>query len=193
MGYGFSASVVVAGLCLVPFSILSLSASRTLPWLTRLVGARGVLSLGSLVVAAAGAYFALFHDSLWNAFVMMAILGIGLGLTFAAIPGLIVRAVPEGETGSAMGFYQVVRYIGFSLGSALAASIIAGHTSPGRAFPAEGGYTTGLWVAAAICVVAATLAWVLPGGSRASTRREEVLGEEDAGLATAGLVGLTRE
>ncbi len=193
VGYGFSASVVVAGLCLVPFSILSLSASRTLPWLTRIVGARGVLSLGSLVVAAGAAYFALFHASLWNAFVMMAILGVGLGLTFAAIPGLIVRAVPEGETGSAMGFYQVVRYIGLSLGSALAASIIASHTSPGRAFPSEAGYTTGLWVAAAICLVAATLAWVLPGGSRASTRREQVLGEEDAGLATAGLVGLTRE
>ncbi len=40
---------------------------------------------------------------------MMAIVGVGLGYTFAAIPGLIVRAVPEEETGSAMGFYQVVR------------------------------------------------------------------------------------
>ena len=30
-----------------------------------------------------------------------------------------------------MGFYQVVRYIGFSVGSALAAAILAGHTAPG--------------------------------------------------------------
>ena len=39
-----------------------------------------------------------------------------MGFTFAAIPGLIVRAVPSEETGSAMGFYQVVRYVGFSIG-----------------------------------------------------------------------------
>ena len=56
---------------------------------------------------------------------MMAVLGLGYGLTYAAIPGIIVRAVPESETGSATGFYQVVRYIGFSIGSALAASVLA--------------------------------------------------------------------
>ncbi len=71
-GYGFSASVVVAGLCLVPFSILSFSASRALPWLTARVGFRALLSIGSLVVAAGGAFFALFHGSLWQAFAMMA-------------------------------------------------------------------------------------------------------------------------
>ncbi len=192
-GYGFSASVVVAGLCLVPFSIFSLSASRALPWLTRLVGPRAVLPLGSLVVAAGGAFFALFHTSLWQAFVMMGILGIGLGSTFAAIPGLIVGAVPDRETGSAMGFYQVVRYIGFSLGSALAASILASHTAPGQHLPGVGGYTLGLWVAAAICVVAAALAWLLPAGSETGLLRGRELGEEDAELAAAGLVGLTRE
>lgn len=193
IGYGFSASVVVAGLCLVPFSIFSLAASRLLPWFTKLVGPRALLPLGSLVVAAAGAFFALFHSSLWQAFVMMSILGVGLGSTFAAIPGLIVRAVPESETGSAMGFYQVVRYIGFSLGSALAASILAADTPSGQHLPVEGGYTLVLWVGTAICVAAAVLAWVLPGRGRAGDRREEVLGEEDAELASAGLVGLTRE
>jgi len=42
--------------------------------------------------------------------------------------GKLVRAVPEHETGSAMGFYQVVRYVGFSLGSALAAALLASET-----------------------------------------------------------------
>ena len=36
----------------------------------------------------------------------------GIGFTFAAMPGFIVRAVPQRETGSATGFYQVLRSIG---------------------------------------------------------------------------------
>jgi len=40
--------------------------------------------------------------------------GLGTGLIFAAIPGLIMRSVPESETGSALGVNQVVRQIGFS-------------------------------------------------------------------------------
>jgi MFS family permease len=192
-GYGFSASVVEAGLCLVPLSITSLVASRMLPRLTALVGQRAVLPLGSLVVAVAGVFFAVFHTSLWQAFVMMAIVGVGLGATYAAIPGLIVRSVPDSETGSAMGFYQVVRYIGFSLGSALTASILASHTHAGRHLPSEGGYTLALWIAVVICVAAGALAWLLPSRGDTPTRREQILGEEDAELASAGLVGLTRE
>ena len=61
-GFGFSASVVQAGLCLVPLSILSLAASRALPWVTRLVGPRALLPVGSLATALAGAFFALFHS-----------------------------------------------------------------------------------------------------------------------------------
>lgn len=194
VGYGFGASVVTAGLCLVPFSITSLVASRALPRTTALFGPRALLPLGSLVVAAGGAFFALLHGSLWEAFVMMGLLGFGLGSTFAAIPGLIVRAVPESETGSALGFYQVVRYIGFSLGSALAASVLAGRTPAGRHLPEEGGFTLVLWIAVAICVAASALAWVLPErGAVARTRREALLGEEDAAFAGAGLVGLEAE
>jgi MFS family permease len=193
-GYGFSSSVVEAGLCLVPLSVTSLAASRALPWLTRLVGPRAVLPLGSLIVSLAGIYFAIFHTSLWQAFVMMAIVGVGLGSTYAAIPGIIVSAVPDSETGSVMGFYQVVRYVGFSLGSALTASILASNTPVGEHLPREGGYTLALWVAVVICIAAAALAWVLPerGGPRPGPE-EVLLGEEDAELGSAGLIGLTRE
>ena len=64
-------------------------------------------------------------------------IGIGIGLTFAAVPGLIVGAVPEAETGSALGAAQVARYLGYSLGSALTASVLAGHTPLGHTLPTE--------------------------------------------------------
>jgi hypothetical protein len=116
-GFGFSASTVVAGLVLIPLSFFMVSSSRTLPTLTARAGIRAVLTLGCLVAALGCGFFAVFHGALWQAFVMMGVLGVGLGTTFAAIPGLIVQAVPARETGSAVGFYQVVRYTGFSMGS----------------------------------------------------------------------------
>lgn len=193
LGYGFSASVVVAGLCLVPFSVISIVVTRVLPSLREFFGERALLPIGSILLASAGAFFAVFHQSIAAAFAAMGILGFGFGLTYALIPGRIVRSVPESETGSAMGFYQVVRYIGFSLGSALAASILASDTPPGQHQPLEGGYTLALWVAVGFCLAAAVMAWVLPTEAAHPTEGENVLGEEDAELASAGLVGVTRD
>jgi predicted MFS family arabinose efflux permease len=172
-GYGFSASVVVAGLILIPLSVFMFAGSRLLPALLRHVEIRTLLTVGCVVVAAGSAFFALWHGSLWTAFVMMGLLGIGLGITFAAIPGLIVRAVPRNETGSAMGFYQVVRYAGFSLGSAIAASILAGHESRLTGEPTVSAYTVIFWVATVICLAAGAVVWVLAGrGSREQTASE---------------------
>lgn len=186
-GYGFGASVVVAGLVLVPFSIVNFSASRALPWLTAHLGARLLLPAGCLLVAVSATSFALFHDALWQAFAMMALLGAGLGVTFAAIPGLVVRAVPESETGSAMGFYQVVRYIGFSLGSAIAAAVLAART-PSSGPPEEAGYVVVMWVAVGVCVLAAVVAWVVPGRMTATAPAPAAV--QDAELGGAGLIGV---
>lgn len=152
-GFGFSASVVVAGLILIPMSALMMVGSRVLPLLVRRLGLRTVLPVGSGLAGVSGAYFAMAHNALWESFVMMGVLGIALGTTFAAIPGLIVQAVPADETGSAMGFYQVVRYAGFSVGSALTASVLASRSTVGHE-PTLAGYTTLLWMATGVCVAA---------------------------------------
>ena len=160
-GFGFGSSSLVAGLCLVPFSIASLAASRLVGPLMRGLGVRVVLVAGALTTTAAGAFFALVHDAVWEAFVTMGVVGVGFGLTFAALPGLIARSVPDEEIGSAMGFYQVIRFIGFSVGSALAASILAGHTPAGSLVASEHGYVVALWAGAGVCAVAAVAAGVL--------------------------------
>jgi predicted MFS family arabinose efflux permease len=181
-GFGFSASVVVAGLILVPMSGFMLLGSRALPVLLEHLGIRSVLTIGCLVVAASAVFFDLWHGSLWEAFVMMGILGAGLGATYAAIPGLIVQSVPRSETGSAMGFYQVVRYAGFSLGSALTAAVLAGHTSASTGLPTLAGYRLVFWLTAAVCVVAAALVWVLAARGQ-EVPPDERLDEDEMRLA----------
>ena len=169
-GFGFGASTLVAGLCLVPFSIASLIGSRLMTMTLRRAGSRAALGIGGLAIAAAGVFFALVHGALWQAGAMMAMLGVGFGFTFAAIPGLITRSVPAREVGSAMGFYQVIRSIGFSAGSALVASILASHEVAGSSFPALGGYTTALWVGAGVAVLATLVAVGLAPGEETAPR-----------------------
>jgi MFS family permease len=186
-GYGFAASVVVAGLSLVPLSITSFATSRALPWLTAQIGSRALVPIGCLMVALGGGFFLLFHSALWQAFVMLGIIGVGVGGTSAVIPGIIIRSIPESETGSAMGFYQVVRYLGFSLGSALTASILASRTTAGAQLPAESGYTLVLAIAAGVSALAAILAWVLPGERTVRQTDPELL-VEDGELGPLGVV-----
>jgi MFS family permease len=187
-GFGFGATTLVAGLCLVPFSIFSLAASRLVGGLARRIGTPAVLASGSLAIAVAGAFFALEHGALWEAFAAMGVLGIGFGFTYAAIPGLIARSVPSQEVGSAMGFYQVIRSIGFSIGSALVASVLASHEASGAGFPAISGYTVALWIGTGVCLLAAFVALVLsPRRAGPPSAEAERMARDDAEMASAGL------
>jgi MFS family permease len=162
-GYGFGASVVVSSLVFLPLSIGTFSASRFLPLYEQRFGTRTMIPVGAVIFAISTMFFALDHTSLWQAFAASGFAGIGVGLTFAAMPGFIVRAVPRSETGSATGFYQVLRNIGLSVGSALGAAVLSSYTHHGHTFPTVDGFTTVLVIASALCLATAVVSYVLPG------------------------------
>lgn len=162
-GFGFGETVFVAGLTLLPLSILSGSVSRTLPWLQRRIGTRPLIPVGALFVAAGAMFFAATASAPWQAFVTMGLMGIGLGYTFAAMPGLIVGTVPREETGSAMGFYQVSRFVGFALGSGLAITLLRTFGDAGT--PTLEAYRATALVGAGLGILTAIVAWLLPGRS----------------------------
>jgi MFS family permease len=189
-GFGLGESIFVAGLTLVPLSVLSASVSRTLPWVTARVGLRPVIPFGSLMVSAASVFFAFGHAHLWQIFVSAGLLGIGLGYTFAAMPGLIVGSVPSEETSSAMGFYQVSRYVGFAIGSGLAVTLLRAFGDDG--VPTLGSYQATALVAAGLGVVTALVAWLLPGAQLVAPADPdlEAFEVEEGMLAAAGLEDL---
>jgi MFS family permease len=144
------------------------------------------------VLFAASTLFALEHSALWEAFVAAGIAGIGIGFTFAAMPGFIIQAVPASETGSAMGLYQVLRSIGLSLGSALASAVLISYTKSGRTYPTYEGFRVTLIIATALCATTAVLSFVLPGTSArtaiAPSSELKELMKEEAEVEGAGLM-----
>ncbi|MFD0823220.1 MFS transporter, partial [Micromonospora zhanjiangensis] len=161
-GYGFGASVVLAGLVLTPFSVGSVLGNRVTPALRRRIGALRSITVGALVFLAATALLLVRRDELWQPFAGMGLAGVSVGITFAAVVGLLVGAVPAAETGSATSFNQVLRSVGYSAGSAVSAVILDAYTGPGRALPTGTGYTVGFAVGVGVCALSAVLSLALP-------------------------------
>ncbi|WP_051471133.1 MFS transporter [Patulibacter minatonensis] len=186
-------TVFVSGLVLLPFSATSFLASRLVPTVQERMGTRITIPIGCVAIGVATLFFAVGGATeLWTAFVTMAIFGVGVGFTFSAMPGLIVRAVHADETSSAMSLYQVSRYVGFSIGSGLAVTLLRAFSGGGAsATPDLDAYRATFLVATALAVFAASVAWWLAGPpaegrprvSRALRRREAEEGE----VASAGL------
>ncbi len=164
-GYGFGSSIVVSGLLLLPLSVMSTASSRIAPLLGRRFGQRAVLPIGCGVFVLANLLFAFERGSYLSVVVVMALAGLGVGCTFAALPGLIVASVPAHETGSAMSFNQVLRYVGYSTGSALSATVLEAHTPSGKLLPTASGYTTVALLGVAILLVTGVVSAVVPGRS----------------------------
>jgi MFS family permease len=169
-GAGFDASILTAGLVLLPFSAASVLGGRLARLLADRAGRHLVLPVAALVQSGAFVLFGLTRTDLWQLFVVMAVAGLGVGAAFAAFPALIVSAVPASETGSAMSLNQVLRYVGFSVGSALTATVLAIATPEAGAAPASSGYTTIAVLGFVACLLTAAVTWLVTG-RRASRQR----------------------
>ena len=190
---GMGESVFVAGLVLLPFSLTSFLASRLVPLAQERLGARATIPIGCVAIAAATLFFAASGGQhLWAAFVAMGLFGVGVGFTFSAMPGLIVSAVPAAETSSAMSLYQVTRYVGFSIGSGLAITLLRAFDGGGAdAVPGLAAYRETFVVATLLALGAAATAWVLAGHGlddhRRPSRALRLREAEEGRVASAGL------
>jgi MFS family permease len=160
-GFGLGQPVTVAGLLLVPYSLLSFTGSRITGSLTRWVGPELVLPIGAAVFASALAGMAEWHREVWQVALVMAVAGVGSGCTFAALPGLVVRSVPPEETGSATAFNHVMRLLGFSTGSALALALLevfaVGGVITDASFAAVAWVGSGIWAATGVATLVLAL------------------------------------
>jgi predicted MFS family arabinose efflux permease len=159
--YGFGATVVIAGLVLLPMSAGSFAASKVVGSLAQRLRPSTLIPIGTVVFAAALPFFVLDRADLWVTFVQMGIAGFGVGCLFAVLPRMIVRAVPPEETSSALALHQVLRTVGYAVGSALSAATLAAHTAQGDVYPANTGYSIASIVAIGLMLIAGIAGFVV--------------------------------
>lgn len=151
--FGLGASVLVAGLILVPYSIMSVLGNRLALWVRARIGSRVLLPTGCLMFLLATLSLGLFHDHLALVLLAMALGGTGSGFTFSSLAVLMVPHVPPAETGSAVAFNQVLRYLGFTVGSAVSVALVAAYGGGDPGFRAALLTLGSLWVVAAAAVL----------------------------------------
>jgi MFS family permease len=181
-GFGFGASVVVSGLYLLPLTIgmtiLGLSAGR----ISGRYGSRSALLVGTAFTTASFALLALAHSHPYDLLIAAALLGVGVGLAFAALGNLIVQAVSPEQTGVASGMNTVMRTLGGALGGQLSATFIAANMANG--LPTITGFTDTFLMATGFLLVCLLAGFLVPKqlGERTGA---DFTHEETAGAAAA--------
>jgi len=160
-GYGFGASVTVAGLLLLPAAIAQLLTGAFAGILGTRIGFRAVLAIGAGLTSASFVVLAAAHEREVEILAAGALLGAGISFAFAAMANLIVAAVPQADVGIATGINTVMRTIGGSFGAAIATAILASSSGAGG-LPTEGAYTVAFAFSAVAGLAAVGAALLVP-------------------------------
>jgi len=176
-GYGFGSSVTESGLLMLPSAVATFLTGLVAASIARRIGPKAVVVFGSALAAGGMFMVAFFHDTKTEIAVSNGITGLGIGLAFACLAGLIVGAVPPEQTGVASGMNANIRTIGGSVGTAVMASIVTAHFLP-SGFPKEIGYTAGFAVLGGALLLAAVAGLAIPTIS--AKKLEEQLEQEPA-------------
>ncbi|HTW15312.1 MAG TPA: MFS transporter [Nocardioides sp.] len=118
-------TVLQAGLCLVPAGLaMMLAASLSGPFVAGW-GNRVSLAAG---LAVAGAGYAVSALSVQRPLVLVGasvVVGAGIGLSFAVLPGAVMALAPAAQVGAANGLNTLARQVGASTASAVSGGLIA--------------------------------------------------------------------
>jgi EmrB/QacA subfamily drug resistance transporter len=164
-GFGLGASVITAGLFMLPTAAVQLVVGPYAGRIERRLGSRVQLQLGMACVLTAYLSLLIAHHTSVEILAGASGLGLGLGLGLSALANLIVSAVRQEQTGVATGMNTVMRTLGGAFGAQLAATFIA-ESAGTHALPTEHGFTLAFGVCAIAAVVGLASALAVPGSRR---------------------------
>jgi MFS family permease len=165
-GFGFGASVVVSSLYLLPCALVMGALGTVAGKVAKRFGSKTALIVGAGISALAFVWLFIAHRHPYDFLVGATVLGIGIGLAFAALGNLIVQAVPSTQTGVASGMNTVMRTLGGALGGQLSATFIVDNQAHG--LPSVTGFTDTFLLATVFLIVCVVASGLVPSTSAAS-------------------------
>jgi MFS family permease len=158
-GYGDGASVLTAGLDMLPFAVAITLAGYLAGRLARRLGPRRIGAAGLCAEALGLGLLAGFAHSAGEVAALVAIIGVGHGCLIAAAYIAITQDVPEREAGAAAGFGSAVSGVSGAVASAVITPILASRTllAGPSLLPAASGYTRSWLYGAAFAAGAALI------------------------------------
>ncbi|GAB3120493.1 EmrB/QacA subfamily drug resistance transporter [Leifsonia psychrotolerans] len=163
-GYGLGLSLLQASFVLMPSGLAMLAMSPVAGRLERRFGAKPLLVAGAAIIASSYLVAVFVDLEIWHVLIINTVIGVGIGLGYAAMPTLIMGAVPAHETGSANGLNTLMRSLGTSIAAAVVATVLAQSTVQygGSAVPSADGFQVSLGLGLAAALVCAVIAVFIP-------------------------------
>ena len=163
-GYGHGLTPLQAGLVMIPTSLTMVVLAPVSASVTRRFGAKVTLITGALVMAFGYILRVFMHDTVLLIMLAAVIVAAGTAVSYAAMPILIMGAVPETETAAANGLNTLLRSVGASVSSAAVASILAVTTLTvaGQSLPSLAAFQHIFLFAAAASLIGALVALAIP-------------------------------
>ena len=126
LSVGLGLSLIQASFVVMPSGIVMMILSPFSGRLARTFGPKLLLILGSIALIAAYGFTLLSSPMhVWQVLIANIVIGIGIGFGFAAMPMLIMRSVPQSETGASNGLNALFRSLGTSTAAAVIGAILA--------------------------------------------------------------------
>ncbi|MEU0492686.1 MFS transporter [Nocardiopsis sp. NPDC006139] len=174
-GYGLALPVVTAGLLMVPSGLMMLVFSPVAGRMLDRWGGKPTLLFGLAVMGLTYLGRVLAPGSLANAVLGSTLVSVGTAVSFAAMPVLIMGAVPRGATASANGINSLVRSLGTSSASAVLALLFASLTVTvdGVPYPSGTGMDAALWAGVAACAAGTVVGLFIPVRGRGADPGED--------------------
>ncbi|ALJ21938.1 MFS transporter permease [Microbacterium sp. No. 7] len=161
---GMGLSLLAASLVLMPAGLGMLVMAPVVGRVERRVGPKPLLVAGAVVIALTYGAATLLDLGVWSVLIVNTSIGIGIGLGYAAMPALVMRAVPSTETAASNGLNTLMRGLGTSFAAAVVAAVLAGSATDvgGRSVPSMEGFHVALVLGLVAAVLCAVLALFIP-------------------------------
>ncbi|MEV7418604.1 MFS transporter [Streptomyces sp. NPDC089919] len=185
--YGLGASLVVSGLCLLPGGLAMVALSPVSARISAAYGPRTALALAAVVMTVGYVIRFFTSHSLWMIVAGATVVASGTAIAYSALPALVMRAVPVGETAAANGLNTLMRSVGQACCSAVVAAVLAHLTfvAGGRTAPTLHAYLLIFLVAAGAALAALVATLFLPSDRPARTAPRRRAGRRGTVAVTA--------
>jgi MFS family permease len=185
-GYGLGQSILAAGLWMAPSGLMMLVFAPVSARLIQKIGAKQTLMIGATVLG--GGYLVGFFlmTAPWQVMLACIVASAGVGIGYAAMPTLILDAVPAREAASAVGVNALMRSVGTTLAAAVMATVLTSSTKTfgGFPFPTEDAFKWCFALGAAAAFAGVAIAAFVP-------RREDTETEVRAAAADTAATDAT--
>ncbi|BDV32145.1 MFS transporter [Microbacterium terricola] len=169
---GFGLTLLGASLVVMPAGLVMMVLSPFSGQLARTVGPKLLLVVGALALVGSYAFTLLFSTEVWQLVVANIGIGVGIGFGYAAMPMLIMRSVPQHETGASNGLNALFRSLGTSTAAAVIGAVLATYTTEldGMPVPSPTAFQLSFVLGGVAAVVAFVLALCIPRRAAAGER-----------------------